>query len=78
MKTIAVLGTGCAKCLATVAAAYRAIEQTGVDATITKIEDPAEIMTYDVMRTPALAIDGTVHISGRVPSPDEIAALLRA
>lgn len=76
MKTIKVLGTGCAKCKSTIAAAEEAIRQTGADAQVIKVDDIQEIMKYNILTTPALVLDEVVMIKGRVPSVDEIAAML--
>lgn len=73
---IAILGTGCAKCRQTADVVRQAVERAGVAATIQKVEDIQEIMKYRVMRTPAVAIDGQVKISGKVPTIEEVASLL--
>jgi small redox-active disulfide protein 2 len=73
---IAILGTGCAKCRQTADAVRQAVEQAGVEATIEKVEDIREIMKFRVMGTPAVAIDGKVSISGRVPTVAEVKSLL--
>lgn len=73
---IAILGTGCPKCKETAEAVRRAVEQVGIDATIYKVEDIREIMKFKVMTTPAVAVDGQVRISGKVPTVDEVKALL--
>lgn len=73
---IAILGTGCPKCRQTAEVVRQAVERAGVDATIQKVEDIQEIVKYRVMRTPALAVDGQVKISGKVPSVEEVVALL--
>lgn len=73
---IKVLGTGCAKCKSLEKATQEAVAKTGVNATITKVEDIVEIMNYNVMTTPALVIDGKIVVKGKVPSVDEIAKLL--
>ncbi|MDY0104110.1 MAG: thioredoxin family protein [Lentimicrobium sp.] len=73
---IKVLGTGCAKCKSLEKVTKEAVEKTGVNATITKVEDIVEIMNFGVMTTPALVVDGEVLVKGRVPSVDEIAKLL--
>ena len=69
---IKVLGTGCPKCKALEKATKEAVAQTGVNASITKVEDIVEIMKYNVMTTPALVIDGNIVVKGKVPSVDEI------
>ena len=73
---IKVLGTGCAKCKALEKATREAVGQTGVNATITKVEDIVEIMKYNVMTTPALVVDGEIVVKGKVPSVDEIKKFL--
>ncbi len=73
---IAVLGMGCDNCRRTYDAVRQAVAQAGVDATVQKVEDIREIVALKVLKTPAVAIDGKVRISGRVPSVAEIRALL--
>ena len=73
---IEILGTGCNKCKRTYERVNKALEVTGVTAEVIKVEDLAEIMAYGVMKTPALAIDGEIKIVGKVPSLDEIKALI--
>lgn len=70
---IEVLGMGCAKCQNLYDAARRAVQDAGVDASVEKVQDLAEIMKRGVLVTPALAVDGKVVVTGRVPSSDEIA-----
>lgn len=74
---IEVLGTGCAKCGKLYEAAKEAAAKCGLDAEISKVEDLAKIMKYGVMTTPALVVDGKVLFSGKAPSADEIAKLLK-
>jgi len=69
---IKILGTGCPKCKALEKAAKDAVSQTGVDATVSKVEDIMQIMQFGVMTTPALVVDGKVVVKGRVPGIDEI------
>lgn len=73
---IEVLGTGCAKCSKLYESAKAAVATAGVDAEVVKVTDLAEIMQRGVMITPALAVDGEVRVSGKVPKPAEIARLL--
>jgi small redox-active disulfide protein 2 len=75
---VKILGTGCAKCNSLEAATRAAIEQLGIEADIDHVTDPGEIASWGVMVTPALVVDGTVVLSGRVPSVADAAALLRA
>lgn len=73
---IKVLGSGCAKCNQLEEAVKQAVAGAGLDAEIEKVTDIARIMGYGVMTTPALVVDGEVRVAGRVPSADELVALL--
>jgi len=73
---IKILGTGCSKCKTLERLTREVVEQNGIDATITKVEDIYQIMKYGVMTTPALVVDEKVEIKGRIPSSDEIKQLL--
>jgi small redox-active disulfide protein 2 len=77
MKLIQVLGPGCSKCEKLKHNAEEAVKQSGVEATVEKITDIMVITGFGVMTTPALAIDGEVKVVGKVPSAEEIAALLK-
>lgn len=73
---IEVLGTGCPKCRETLARVRRAREALGIRAEIHKVEDIRGIMAFGIVATPAVAIDGTVRISGKVPTIEELTELL--
>lgn len=73
---IKVLGTGCSKCKTLERVVNEVVENTGINATVTKEEDIVKIMEYGVMATPALVIDNEVVAKGRVPSAKEITKLL--
>jgi small redox-active disulfide protein 2 len=73
---IKILGTGCAKCKSLEKLTREVVEQNGFTATITKVEDIVEIMKYSIMSTPALVVNETVEIKGRIPSADEIKQVL--
>lgn len=73
---ILVLGPGCRKCVATYDVIKKVIDETGIDASIRKIDDIIEIMKYNIMATPAVVVDGVVKIKGYVPSETEIRKLL--
>jgi small redox-active disulfide protein 2 len=76
MKKLQILGTGCAKCNALMAATEKAAQQAGVPYEIEKISDLKTIMSFGVMLTPALVVDGAVKVSGKVPAVEEIKRLL--
>ena len=76
MKRIQILGTGCAKCAKLKENAETAVRESGVEATVEKIEDINQITSFGVLMTPALAIDGEVKLVGRVATPEQIRQLL--
>ena len=75
---IKILGSGCPNCKRLEKLARAVVAELGIEATITKVQDFDQIMAYDIVSTPALVIDETVKVSGRVPRKDEIAAWIEA
>ena len=73
---IKVLGGGCANCKRLEKVTRQVLEELGIEATVTKVTDFREIMTYEILTTPGLVIDGKVVSSGRVPSKAEIRSLI--
>jgi small redox-active disulfide protein 2 len=69
---IKVLGPGCPKCQQTEKIVKEAVAEAGVDAQVEKITDIMKIMTFGVISTPAVVVDGQVKSSGKVPKKDEI------
>lgn len=69
---IKILGTGCANCKKLEANAKLAVEKAGVSAEIEKVEDIKDIMSFGVMRTPAIVIDGKVKSFGKVSTVADI------
>ena len=72
MKKIEVLGMGCANCKKLYQNALAAVEMSGKEAQVAKVEDIQKIMAYGVMSTPALVVDGVVKVVGKVPKAEEI------
>jgi small redox-active disulfide protein 2 len=75
--TIEVLGTGCAKCNKLEAMAKSVAERLGVPYEVTHVRDINMIVQRGVMITPALAIDGRIVVSGRLPSEAELTSWLQ-
>jgi small redox-active disulfide protein 2 len=73
---IQILGTGCAKCNALTQATENAAQTLGLEYELEKVTDLNRIMSFGVMMTPALVVDGKVKVSGKVPSSDDIKKLL--
>ena len=73
MRTVKVLGTGCANCGATAQRVERVAAELGVPITLEKIEAIQDIMAYGILATPGVVVDGKVVHSGGVPSNEKIA-----
>lgn len=72
MRDVKVLGSGCSKCQATADLIRQVAEQKGVDVTIEKVTDMAKIVSYGVMSTPGVVIDGKVVHAGSLPVREKI------
>ncbi|MBS3795871.1 MAG: TM0996/MTH895 family glutaredoxin-like protein [Candidatus Thorarchaeota archaeon] len=73
---IEIFGTGCAKCKATKEHIELVLRENDFAADLVEVDEMDEIVERGVMMTPAVAIDGDVKISGRVPTQEEIEQLL--
>jgi small redox-active disulfide protein 2 len=76
MKKIQILGTGCPKCNQLADNAETAAKELNLKYELAKVSDINEIMTFGVMLTPALVIDGQVKAMGNAPSVAEIKIML--
>jgi small redox-active disulfide protein 2 len=74
---IKVLGTGCANCRNTIALIEQVAQARGVPVSLSKVEDIKDIMSYGVMSTPGVVIDGKVVHAGGIPARDKIESWLR-
>jgi small redox-active disulfide protein 2 len=72
MKTIIVYGPGCAKCKQAEQIVQRVVREAGGNATVEKITDYQAMAQAGIMATPAVAVDGVVKVSGRVPNAAEV------
>ncbi|MHC5198706.1 MAG: thioredoxin family protein [Planctomycetota bacterium] len=72
-----ILGTGCPKCNQLYQNAQQAVAESGVDAVVEKVTELNDIMAFGVMVTPALAIDGQVTSTGKVPSAEDIKKMIQ-
>jgi small redox-active disulfide protein 2 len=76
MKKLQILGTGCARCTNLAAATEQAAKALGLEYQMEKVTDLAQIMSFGVMTTPALVVDGKVKVAGRVPSVKDLQKML--
>jgi small redox-active disulfide protein 2 len=74
MKHIKVLGTGCANCRNTISLVETVARERGVQIQLEKVEDLPSIMSYGIMSTPGVVIDGAVVHAGGVPSRQRLKA----
>ena len=75
---IHVLGTGCSKCKTLYEIANKALKEAGVEGVVEKVEDIQQIMTYQILMTPGLVINGQVKAAGRIPSVEEVKKMILA
>ena len=76
MKTLQILGSGCPKCQKLAENTEAAAQGLGIEYRMEKVTDIAKIVAFGVMSTPALAVDGVVKVSGKVPSAEEMKKIL--
>ena len=76
MTKLQILGTGCPKCALLADHTERAARELGLDYQLEKITRLDEILSFGVVATPALAVDGEVKVSGHVPSTGRLKTLL--
>lgn len=73
---VKVLGPGCAKCKTTFKVIEKVIKENNLDVKLTKVDDIMEMMSYNIMTTPAVVVDGEVKMKGQVPSESDVKRLL--
>jgi small redox-active disulfide protein 2 len=76
MKQIKVLGSGCANCKTTYQLIADAAKAKGVEIRLEKVEDFQSIMSYGVMSTPGVVIDGKVVHAGGIPDKKKVESWL--
>lgn len=74
---IQILGTGCPKCKQLTESADKAASEMGLQYEIEKVTDINQIMSFGVMMTPALVVDGEVKVVGKIPSASELKGMLK-
>ncbi len=75
---IKVLGPGCQNCVTLNRIVLETVSALGIDAVVTKVEDYPTIASYGVLSTPGLVINERLVMSGRVPTPEQVRALISA
>jgi small redox-active disulfide protein 2 len=78
MKNVKVLGPGCKRCDAAVQMVKDAATKAGVEVTVEKVTDYAEIAGYGIASTPGLVVDGKVVHAGGLPKAEDVARWITA
>lgn len=73
---IQILGTGCAKCKKLAETAETAARELNLDYELVKVTEISDILDFGIMSTPGLAVDGKVLSAGKVPTVEQVKALL--
>jgi small redox-active disulfide protein 2 len=76
MKKLQILGSGCAKCKKLADETEKAAKELSLDYELTKVTEMEKIISFGVMSTPALVVDGMVKVSGRIPDLDELKKMI--
>ena len=76
VSVIEVLGPGCARCHETHRVVRHVVEEAKLDCLVQKSESVDRMVELGVLKTPAVAFDGNVVLSGRIPSSEEVRKLL--
>ena len=76
VSVIEVLGPGCARCHETHRVVRHVIEEAKLDCLVQKSESMDRMVELGVLKTPAVAFDGKVVLSGHIPKSDEVKQLL--
>ena len=76
MKKIIVYGPGCPRCNLTEDNARKAVEKLDIEASVDHVHDPSQFAKNGVLMTPALTVDGEMKFHGKIPTVEEIQAIL--
>ncbi len=73
---IKVLGPGYAKCKTTYNVIEKVIKENNLEVKLTKVDDIMEMVSYNIMTTPAVVVDEVVKMKGQVPTESDVKKLL--
>jgi small redox-active disulfide protein 2 len=78
MLSIKILGPGCANCRKLEEIVRQSVDALKVEAQIVKVTEMQQILAYDILKTPGLVINEMLVTSGRVPTPEAVAELIKS
>jgi len=76
VNVIEVLGPGCARCHETHRVVQHVVDEAKLDCVVQKSTSIDRMIELGVLSVPAIAFDGKVVLSGRIPEPDDVRRLL--
>jgi len=71
MKKVEVFGSGCAKCKQAEKIMKIAADELNVQISLEKVTELSDIMARGISITPAVAVNGKIVVSGKVPSLED-------
>lgn len=74
---IQILGMGCKNCHRLFDMTIKLVEELGIEAEVSKVKEPMQILGMGVMRTPALVIEGSIAHQGSMPSENQLRSMLQ-
>jgi len=74
---IEVFGSGCPNCIRAYENIKKAAEELNVSPEVVKVEDMDEIISKGIMMTPAIAVEGEIKMSGKVPTVQQAKELMK-
>lgn len=78
MKNIKILGSGCKRCQKAQDIVAAAAKELGLEITVEKITDYADIAKYGVAATPGIVVEGKVVHAGGLPKQKDVLRWLEA
>ncbi len=72
MLNIKVLGSGCTNCINLEKLCREVVTENSIEAEIEKVTDYKDIMSYGIMSTPGLVVNGKVIHSGKLPTKSTV------
>jgi small redox-active disulfide protein 2 len=72
MFEVKVLGSGCRNCETTHQLISDVCAENGISVNLEKVKDMAAIMSYGIMSTPGVVIDGKIAHAGGIPDKKAI------
>jgi small redox-active disulfide protein 2 len=74
---IRILGPGCPKCGEVEKRVISALAELNVASDVEKVTDIKRMMSYGILATPGLVINGKIKSAGRIPRIEEIKAWIQ-